>query len=134
MACNAIARWSAEQFRNALLRIPLPPIEDVSSSFGMGDWPIELTLILRRYTDENLNWTLPEVADGLSWDESLKFHDALSKYFPSVNWLLPERHQGVILDNSTQNARYAVERLSFLQGQAPPDPSTPLIAGTLHEA
>lgn len=116
------------------MRIPLPPIEDVSSSFGIGDWSIEMTLVLRRYTDEDFNWNLPEAADGLTWDESLTFHDALSKYFPSVSWLLPERHKGVIIDNYTQNARYAVERLSFLQGQAPPDPSTPLISGTLHEA
>lgn len=129
-----IALFAAEQLRLGKLRIPMPPIEDISSSFGTADWPIRLALILRRYTDEDFNWTLPETTDGLSWDESLTFHEALSQLFPSVNWLLPERHKDVILDSSTKEARHAVERLAFLQGQAPPDPSTPLISGTLHEA
>ncbi len=129
-----IALWAAKQIRRRQVRVPLAPFDYIASSVGLGDWPIELALILRRYTDEDFKWNVPEEIDGLPWDEALKFHDALSKHFPSVNWLLPERHTGKILDNYTQNARYAVERLSFLQGQAPPGPATPLIAGTLHEA
>ncbi len=129
-----IALWAADHVRRGQLRVPLPPFDYIASSIAFGDWPIRLELILRRHTDDHGNWTIPETIDALTWDEALTFHEALSRLFPSVNWLLPERHKDVILDSSTQAARHAVERLSFLQGQAPPDPSTPLIAGTLHEA
>ena len=128
------ALWAADQIRNGIARIPLPPIDDILASYGDSPWPISIRLIIDRLTDETLRTRYPASVDGLEWDEAKTFFDKLSEAFPSVNWLLPVPHSQEIIDSHERQARWSLEKLAQAKNQAPPDPSTPLVSGTFHEA
>lgn len=129
-----IALWAAESIRHGTPRIPLPPIDDILASYGESPWPISIRLIIDRFTDETLQTRYPATVDGLEWDEVRTFFDSLSESFPSVNWLLPLPQADSIIASHERQARWSIERLAQAKNQAPPDPSTPLIRGTFHEA
>jgi hypothetical protein len=58
----------------------------------------------------------------------------VSEAFPSVNWLLPEPHAETIVDAHARQARWSLKELAKAKNQSPPDPTAPLVPGTLHEA
>ena len=129
-----IALWAAEKIRHGVPRIPVPPIDDILASYGESPWPMNIRIIVDRFTDETLRTRYPATVDGLDWDEARTFFDNLSDAFPSVNWLLPSPHSDSIIASHEQQARWSIDKLAQAQNQAPPDPSTPLIIGTFHEA
>jgi len=126
------ALWAAEFLRRGALRVPLPPIDDILDSYGHLDWPDELSRLLGRYIEDGL--PQPKTADDLSWDGAKVVHEIVSGNFPSVNWLGPTCHAVEIIASHERAARGNIERYSRLTEQTPPDPSTPLVSGTLHEA
>jgi hypothetical protein len=129
-----IALWAADKLRKGELRIPLPPIDDILWSFGDRKWPATIQLVIDRYTDDDAACHYPTTVDGLTWDEAKKFFDIVVEQFPSVNWLLPETHAGEIVNSHESAARWSLGQLAVAKDQSPPDPATPLISGTFHEA
>lgn len=129
-----IALWAAERIRIGVPKIPLPPIDDVLASFGESAWPRELQDIVDQRTDDTLRTNYPSTIDGLHWDEGKAFFEFLCDEFPTVNWLLPESHADDVISFHEKQARLSLDRLAQAKSQAPPDPSTPLIRGTFHEA
>ncbi|MHB8897865.1 MAG: hypothetical protein ACYC6Y_03865 [Thermoguttaceae bacterium] len=128
-----IALWAAEYLKRGELRIPIPPIDEILPSYAQRDWPINLKQIIDRYTDDTA-CHYPPTVDGLERDEAQHFYDIVSDSFPSVNWLLPAAHGREIIQSHESAARWSLERLAKAKNQAPPDPSTPLITGTFHDA
>jgi len=61
-------------------------------------------------------------------------YEVVVDVFPSVNWMLPKPHAEVQIRNDEQSARDSIAKLARAKNHAPPDPGTPLIAGTLHAA
>ena len=129
-----IALWAAEHLRKGELRIPLPPLDDILASYGDQDWSVRLNLIVDRYTDEQAACHYPRTIDGLPWSEAKTFYEVVSEAFPSVHWVLPAPIHEKVVDFHETAARFSLERLAEAKNQAPPDPNTPLVAGTLHEA
>lgn len=129
-----VALWVAERLKTGEVRIPIPPIDELLASFGDGEWHIGIKLIIDRYTSDDAVCRYPPTVDELPWDEAKTFYDVISDLFPSVNWMLPERHADRVIQFHETAARYSIEQLSKAKETAPPDPSTPLISGTLHEA
>lgn len=126
--------WAADLLRVGKTRVPLPPIDDLLASFGDGEWQIQIKLIIDRYTTDDAACHYPPTVDELSWDEAKTFYDVISDLLPSVNWILPEQHSEKVTRFHESAARYSIGQLSKAKGAAPPDPATPLINGTLHEA
>ena len=126
--------WAADRLRVGKSRIPLPPIDELLASFGDGEWHIQIKLIIDRYTTDDAACQYPPTVDELLWDEARTFYDVISDLFPSVNWVLPEQHSEKVIRFHETAARYSIEQLSKAEGQAPPDPATLLISGTLHDA
>ena len=106
----------------------------VLASFGDSEWPRELQEIVDKRTDETLRTHYPSRIDDLYWDEGKAFFEFLCDSFPAVNWLLPESHAEDVIRFHEKQARSSIERLAQAKSQAPPDPSTPLMRGTFHEA
>ena len=129
-----MALWVAERLKTGEARIPIPPIDELLASFGDGEWHIQIKLIIDRYTSDDAVCQYPPTVDELPWDEAKTFYDVISDLFPSVNWLLPERHSDKVIQFHETAARHSIEQFSKAKGAAPPDPSTPLVNGTLHEA
>jgi hypothetical protein len=129
-----IALWAAEHLRKGELRIPIPPIGEILPSYEECEWPMALTHIIDRYTDDTGACHYPPTVDGLERDEAQQVYHILSHSFPSVNWLLPAAHSSEIIRSHESAARWSLEQLAKAKNQAPPDPSTPLITGTFHEA
>lgn len=129
-----IALWAAEAFRLGEVRVSLPPIDDILGSYENAEWPILLKLIIDRYTAEDFSCHYPTSVDGLESDEAMHVYDVLSNSFPSVNWVLPDSFAEEKVKRHEQNSRYSLEQVAKARNQAPPDPTTPLIAGTFHEA
>lgn len=129
-----IALWAAERFKQGELRITLPPIGEILPSYSDRPWPGRLDLVIGRYTDEDGACHYPPTVDGLEFDEAKHIYDLMSESFPSVNWLLPAAHSREVIRFHESASRWSLEQLSKARNQAPPDPSTPLITGTFHEA
>ena len=129
-----IAVWAAEALRKGEVRVPLPPIDDILASYEESDLPERLNQIVWRHTDDQLACHCPSTVDGLTWDEAKHFYDVVSEAFPSVNWLLPEPHAETIVKSHERAARWSLDQLAKAKNQTPPDPATPLVTGTLHEA
>jgi hypothetical protein len=87
-----------------------------------------------RHTDDKLACHCPHTVDRLEWDEAKHFYDVVSEAFPSVNWLLPEPHAKRIVESHEKQARGSLKELAKAKNQSPPDPATPLVPGTFHEA
>ncbi len=130
-----IAIWAAEALRKGEVRVSLPPIDDILASYEECGYPETLNQIVWRHTDEQLVCHCPPTVDrhGLTWDEAKHFYDVVSDAFPSVNWLLPEHHATEIMQSHEQQARWSLNQLAKAKNQASPDPTTPLVSGTLHE-
>lgn len=129
-----IALWTAEYLKRGELRIPIPPIDEILPSYSDCPWPGRLDLVIDRYTDEDGACHYPPIVDGLDPSEAKHIYDILSESFPSVNWLLPAAHSKEIIQFHESASRWSLEQLAKAKNQAPPDPSTPLITGTFHEA
>ena len=132
LAWTKIALWAAEFLRWGDLRIPLPPLSEILGSYVTSHWPNGIINLLCRYLREEL--PLPRTVDDLTWDEAMVVYEFVSDRFPSINWLLPVCHAEQIISAHETVARGSIERLSRITEQMPPDPSTPLVSGTLHEA
>ncbi len=128
-----VAIWAAEQIRKGELRIPLPPLDDIMTDYGDVDLPARLWIIADRYTDDTLACHLPKTVEGLTYDEAYHVYEVVSETYPSVGWILPELHRQQVENRHERQARYSLERLAEAKGEALPDTSTPLVAGTLHE-
>ena len=129
-----IALWAAEAIRRGELRVPLPRMDDILSSFGSSDWPHRLTMIIEHYTSDDGSCHYPRTVDGLEFDQVMHLHDVVSERFPTVNWLLPEAHSDDIVKFHENAAKWSLRRVANAKGLAPPDPTTPLIDGSFHEA
>ncbi|MGA2035226.1 MAG: hypothetical protein ABSG68_23515 [Thermoguttaceae bacterium] len=132
-----IALWAAEHIRKGTLRVPLPPIDDILASYdeNVPDWPVGLKIVIDQYLDvTTMAYHYPPLVDGLTWDEAKWFYEEVTKAFPSVNWMVPPPHYDKIVDVHEKQARLYVEELAKVKNEAPPAPSTPLVAGTFHEA
>ena len=132
LAWTEMALWAAEFLRRGDLRLPLPPLDDILGSYVEPHWPDGIINLLSRYIREEL--PQPMTADDLTWDEAKVVYEVVSERFPSINWLLPVCHAEQIVSAHEKVARGSIERLSRITEQVPPDPSTPLVCGTLHEA
>lgn len=133
---NHIALWAAESIRKGELRVPLPPIDDILPTYDEADceWPTKLKLIISWHTDEDYTSHYPPTVDGFSSEEAIAIHELVSEAFPSVNWVLPKPHADAHVENREKAARWSLGQLAKAKNQAPPDPKTPMIVGTFHEA
>lgn len=133
---NHIALWAAESIRKGVMRVPLPPIDDILPTFDEADcdWPQMLKMIIGRHTDEEYVSHYTPTVDGLAAEEAISIYEIVSDAFPSVNWVLPKPHAEAHVKGREQNARWSLEQLAKAKNNAPPDPKTPLIAGTFHES
>jgi hypothetical protein len=122
-----IAIWAAECILKGHPRVPLPSIHDVLATIGKS----ETLMILRHYQDEG---QLPSTIDELTGEEASFVYDAIARFFPSVNWLLPPAHSQMIVAVREGRARSSIEDFAKARNELPPDPATPLVAGTFHEA
>lgn len=129
-----IALWAAEWIRKGELRVPLPPIDDILASFVSSDWPYRLSRIIDSYTSDDGSCSYPATIEELDAFEVADIHDVVAERFPSVGWLIPTPQSEAILSTHESAARYSLARIAHTKGVAPPDPNTPLINGTFHEA
>lgn len=129
-----IALWAANCIKKGDARIPLPPIDDILASYGDARWNTRIQLIIDRRTDDELRTNYPPTVDGLEWDEALAMFDVLCERFPSVNWQVPAAHSNEIIRSRETQARWSLEQVALVKNSQPPDPLTPLIVGTFHEA
>ena len=129
-----IALWAADQLKNGVVRIPLPPTDDILCSYWESPLPIDLRLIIDRHTDDDAGTQYPPSVDGFESDDAKVIFDILCEAFPCVNWILPEQHAEHVIKSHEKQARWSLGKLAQAKNQAPPDPSTPLISGTFHEA
>lgn len=128
-----IALWAADFLRRGEMHVPFPPIEDILRSYeSRAQWCSSMngTFGRHRYKDEDY----PKTVDQMCWVDADVLHGVLSRNFPSVNWTLPVPHVEQIIKSYEDDAQSLLERVARVRNQAPPDPSVPLIAGTLHEA
>lgn len=118
--------------------VPLPPTDDILASYdsteGFGRWDAKIGMIINHRMGKEAADAYPETMDEFRWNEALTFHRTIKSHFPSVNWLLPEGHRDRIIQTHEAQARSSMERLSEVRNLAALDPSSPLIAGSLHEA
>lgn len=129
-----MALWAGNHIRLGELRIPFPPIDEILPSFGDSPIHCEIEGVINHYLDDTGAYDYPSDVDGLTWDEAVKFYDLLVEWFPSVNWTFPEAHRVEMVRSRESSSRWNLEYLAAAKRLPPPDPKTPLITGTLHEA
>ena len=124
-----LALWAAEYLRKGETLVPPPPTDDILASYdsteGFGRWDAEIGLIINHRMGTEAANPYPETMDEFRWNEALTFHRTVRSHFPSVNWLLPERHKDRIIETHEAQARSSMERLCEVRNLAPPDPSSP---------
>jgi hypothetical protein len=136
-----IAIHAAEYLRRGDIRVPLPSTDDILNSFAIWedrkrkgiDWGSGIKFIID-FSYLNHGREYPVTVDGFKWEDALTIHQLVSGHFYSINWLVPEVHRGAIVESLEDKARFQLSELAQVQNLSPPDPSTPLVAGTLHEA
>lgn len=133
---NYIARWAAESIRKGDLRIQIPPIDDIVGTYWEADQslPPKLSEIVWSYVDDDCSTAYPDKVAEMQSAAAIEVYEILSEAFPSVSWVLPKHHYDVQLKRHEQIARLSLEKLAKIKNETPPDPATPLIAGTYHEA
>ena len=133
---NYIALWAAESIRKGDLRIQIPPIDDIVGTYWEADQslPNKLSEIVWSYVDEDCSTAYPDEVAAMQSAAAIEVYEILSEAFPSVSWVLPKHHYDVQLKRHERIARFSLEKLAKIKNEPPPDPSTPLIAGTYHEA
>jgi hypothetical protein len=86
------------------------------------------------YTDDDGATSMATTVDGIESVEAIDVYEIVAEAFPSVNWGLPKQHSDVQIKAYEHNARASIAKLAKARDHSPPDPSTPLVNGTFHEA
>lgn len=130
-----IGLWAADKYRHGERRVPLPPIDDILPSYEGGEWPYRIQRIIDYYTDDRAACHYPSTVDQFDdWMQARDIYNVLTEAFPSVPWMLPELHRKEVEEWHEKSARYQIEELAKIKGNAPPDRNTPLVSGSLHKA
>jgi len=127
---NDLVSGIADAIRQGKRRVPLPDLEALFEYFP--DEP-EVSAISRLIIEDEDQVQRGEV-DELEFDQVMNVFDLCHRYFPSVPWQLPRRQQAEITAYHERQARHSTREFAKATGAEPPDPKTPLVQGTLHEA
>ena len=122
-----IPTWAAEHILKGHARVPLPSNGDFVATFGK----LETSLLFSKYRPGG---EIPGTIDEPTSEEVNAVYDCVSRFFPSVNWLLPPVHSQVIVAIREEQARDSLTRFARAKDELPPDPNTLLVTGTFHEA
>lgn len=127
---NTFVSTVADIIRRNGRRVPLPDLDALFEFFP--DEP-EVAAI-NRFIIENEDQAGAGEVDDLDFEFVMDVFNLCYRYFPSVPWELPPRQQVEIAASHERQARYSTRKFAQATGAKPPDPNTPLVEGTLHEA
>ena len=127
---NSLVSDLADAIRLGKGRVPLPNLDTLFEYFP--DQP-EISVI-SRFIIENEDEVQQGEVDDLDFDLVMNVFDLCHRYFPSVPWQLPPRQQTEVAASHERQARHSTRKFAEANGAKPPDPNTPLVLGTFHEA
>jgi integrase len=127
---NSLVSGVADAIRLGARRVPLPDLNTLFEFFPEESF---VSAISRFVIENEAEVQSGEVAE-LDFDQVINVLALCQTYFPSVPWQLPPRQHPEIAAFHEQQSRYSTRKFAEATGAKPPDPKTPVVHGTLHEA
>lgn len=130
---SPLALWIAEQIKQGVRPVPLPPLPELLKSvFRDNQVDYRFGHIARVFSGPSASH--PTMTAELRWQDAFRLLNRLTEAYPSVPWTMPQHHIDDTAQFHEQVAREAIVATAKVRSQKPPTENIPLIPGTFHEA
>ena len=130
---SPLALWIAEQLRQGVQPVPLPPLPELMESVCHKD---RVDYRFGHLAELFLGppEAYPPVIDDLRWQDAFQLLNRLTEVYPSVPWTMPRQQVDDTAEFHEQVARKAIFTTARVRPQKTPALDIPLIPGSFHEA
>ncbi len=130
---SPLALWIADQIKQGVQPVPLPPISKLLSSIFHNEL-VDYRFGHFAHVFSGPSESHPRTIAELRWQDAFKLLNRLTEAYPSVPWTMPQHHIDETARFHDQSAREAIATTAKIRSQRPPAENVPLIAGSFHEA
>lgn len=128
-----LACWIAEQIKNGIQPLPLPPISELKASiFQENRIEYRFFRLVKLFTSPDAQHA--NSTDQLCLEDAFELLNRLTETYPSVPWSMPQYQVDEAVQLHEQIARKALVTTARIRSQKPPTEEIPLTSGTFHEA
>jgi len=132
-AWSPLALWIAEQIKQGVRPVPLPPLPELLESvFRNKQVDYRFGHIAQVFSGPSESH--PTMTAELRWQDAFRLLNRLTEAYPSVPWTMPQHHIDDTTQFHEQAAKEAIGTIAQVRSQKPPSPDIPLIPGTFHES
>ncbi|MGB4708539.1 MAG: hypothetical protein WBH28_08760 [Fuerstiella sp.] len=130
---SPLALWIADQIKQGVQPVPLPPLPELLSSvFRNNQVDYRFRHLVRVFSGPGESHP-PTIAE-IQWQDAFKLLNRLTDAYPSVPWTMPQHHIDEAAQFHEQSARAAIATTAKVRSQKPTSRNIPLITGTFHDA
>ena len=130
---SPLALWIAEQLRQGVQPVPLPPLPELMESVRQKD-RVDYRFGHLAELFSGPPEAHPPVIDALHWQDAFQLLNRLTEVYPSVPWAMSQHHVDGTAEFHEHVARKAIFTTAKVRSQKPPASDISLIPGSFHEA
>ncbi|TWU18882.1 hypothetical protein [Allorhodopirellula heiligendammensis] len=128
-----LALWIAEQVKQGVRPVPLPPLPELRDSV-FRDNKVDYRFGHFAKVFSSPVESHPATTAELRWQDAFNLLNRLNEAYPSVSWAMSQHHIDETAQFHEQAAREAIVTTAKVRSQTPPAEKIPLITGTFHDA